>query len=117
MATTPSGELFVIHSMTSGMTMHRTEDGAQRKSYWDGIDGRMFIKQIAFAEHSKAIVSGGEEGAAYVFDRASARCVATLSHQPGGGLVQIVSVCVVQSFLYSMLINIRCMIIRWTALQ
>lgn len=91
-AMSPSGELFLAHSMTSGVSLHRTEDGLQRRSYWDGAKGRMVIKDVAFAEQSKAIVTGGDEGDAYVFDRTSARRTATLCHQPLGGLVQIIAV-------------------------
>lgn len=78
--------------MTKGVSMHRTEDGAQRKSYWDGTHGRMLIKDVAFAERGTAVVSGGENGEAYVFDRFSAQQTATLCHKPIGGLVQIIAV-------------------------
>jgi hypothetical protein len=82
---------FVVDNAIDGFDVHQLDNGAYIRTLVTKPVVSTRSKQVAFVEHSAAVVGGSDHGQVYVFDRMSGKLLQTLDHQEDG-MVQAIAV-------------------------
>jgi hypothetical protein len=80
-----------VDNVVDGFDVHDLHSGAFIRTLRTGKASWTLPKQVAFAEESRLVVAGSDNGAAYIFDSKSGQQLQVLRHNEDG-LVQTVTV-------------------------